>query len=374
MDFVVLESMPDATVIIDNDDGSVVYLNRAAEELFGHLRGELVGQPVELLMPARFREMHRFHRAGYSAAPRRRPMGLGLELEGLRKDGESFPAEISLAPMGVSPRSYTVAAIRDVTERKKIEQRAQRWQKAQEEVRQRDEFLSLASRSLQGPLAALQRELGALQHAADLSAGSLQEVLGKMGAVGRQTRHLWRLVSELLDLSQLRLGRLQLEPEDTDLAQLTQETVGSLREEVEQTGSELTLQAEEPAVGHWDRLRIRQVVANLLLNAMKFGEGKPISTKVDADPERARVMVADQGVGIASEDQAQIFQPFKRAVAAGTVTGLGLGLYIARQIVQAHGGALLLRSEPNAGSTFTVELPRTPPSPAPPRRPVNGER
>jgi two-component system sensor kinase FixL len=202
---------------------------------------------------------------------------------------------------------------------------------------------------------------------ANQSADGVREMLGeKMEAVEREARQAWRFVSELLDLSQIRLGRFQLEPQETDLAKLTQETASSLREEVEQTGSELTVQAERPAVGRWDPLRIKQVVANLLVNAMKLGEGKPIFTKVDADPERARVEVEVEGVGIAPEDQARIFDPFERAVAAGTVAGLGLGLYIARQIVQAHGGTILLRSQPRAGSTFTVELPRLPPSSAAP--------
>jgi signal transduction histidine kinase len=116
--------------------------------------------------------------------------------------------------------------------------------------------------------------------------------------------------------------------------------------------------------GRWDPLRIEQVIGNLLLNASKFGEGKPITITVEGDPDQARVVVTDRGIGISPPDQARVFERFERAVAAGSVVGLGLGLYIARQIVEAHGGRIELQSAIGEGSTFIVELPRLP-RPAP---------
>jgi two-component system, LuxR family, sensor kinase FixL len=128
---------------------------------------------------------------------------------------------------------------------------------------------------------------------------------------------------------------------------------------VERRGSRLDLSLAGPVVGRWDPARIEQVVANLVLNAAKFGKGLPIMVSVDATPAHGRLAVADRGIGIALEDQGRIFERFERAVAAGGVLGLGLGLFIARQIVLAHGGAIRLASAPGEGSTFTVDLPLT---------------
>ncbi len=362
LDFTLLESVPDAMVIIGHWTGRIVYVNGVAERLFAHSRDELIGQPVEVLLPANLREMHRIHREAYDAAPRTRPMGLGLDLVGLRKGGEEFSAEISLAPMRTGEQTYVVAAVRDITERKKIEERARLYRKAQEEVQKRDEFLSIASHELRTPVTALQLQLQMLHRMADRTGGELPAVLlRKMEGLERQTRRITHLVNELLDLSRMRLGRLELRLDEIDLAQLTREAVDHLREEVERAGSELTLLAETAAVGRWDRLRIEQVVTNLVANAVKFGKGKPIAVSVEADPDRARITVEDHGIGIAPQDQARVFGRFERAVPANHFGGLGLGLYIARQIVEAHGGAIRLQSAPGSGSTFTVDLPRVPP-------------
>jgi signal transduction histidine kinase len=137
--------------------------------------------------------------------------------------------------------------------------------------------------------------------------------------------------------------------------------VGALRDDVEGSGSTLTLAASSPVVGQWDPIRVEQVIANLLLNAAKFGRGNPITVSVDGDEHRGRVSIKDEGIGIAPEDQERIFLPFERAVEAGGVMGLGLGLYITQQIVRAHGGTITLESVAGVGSTFSVELPRVSP-------------
>ncbi len=363
VDFDLLESVPDAMVIVDRDEGRIVYANGVAQELFAYSRSEIVGRPIEALLPARFREMHRIHREGYYAAPRTRPMGLGLDLAGLKKTGEEFPAEISLSPLRVGGKTYAVAAVRDVTERKKIEERAALYRKAQQEVRERDEFLSIASHELRTPVTALQLQLQMLQRSAGRSSGGLPAILlQKIEGLERQTRRIALLVNELLDVSRMRLGHFELKREDVDLAQLAREAVEQLRDEVERTGSTLSFLAQ-PAVGCWDRLRIEQVVTNLVANAVKFGEGKPITVSVAADPGLARITVEDHGIGIAPEDQSRVFGRFERAVPARNFGGLGLGLYITREIVEAHGGTIQLQSAPGSGSVFTVELPLSPVSP-----------
>jgi PAS domain S-box-containing protein len=369
MDFSLLESVPDAMVIVDQADGRIVYLNRVAEELFGYGRQELLGQPVEVLLPSRFREAHRGHRAAYGQAPRTRPMGLGLDLSGLRKGGNEFPAEVSLSPLEAEGKRFALTAIRDTSERKKVEERARLYRQAQEEVRRRDEFLSIASHELRTPVAALQLQLQMLHRVAERTAEPLPPTLvEKVEGLERQTRRLTVLVNELLDVSRMRLGRLELRLEEMDLAELAREAVRQLEAELRRSGSRIAVRAEAPAPGHWDRLRLEQVLTNLLVNAAKFGEGRPIAVSVQAEEGLARLTVADQGIGIPAEHQERIFGRFERAASAEHYGGLGLGLYIAREIVEAHGGRIRLASAPGLGSTFTVELPQRPSAGRPPPR------
>jgi two-component system sensor kinase FixL len=366
VDFSLLDSVPDAMVIADAG-GTILHANGVAERLFGYSRDEMVGKPVEVLLPARFRTMHQVHRSGYHAAPRTRPMGLGLDLSALRKDGAEFAAEISLSPIEVEGRPCVIAAVRDVTERKKLEERARLWRKAQEEVRERDEFLSIASHELRTPVTALQLQLQLLQRAAQRSIEELPRVLeGKVDVLERQTRRISLLVNELLDVSRMRLGKLELRYEPLDLADVAREAAAHLRAELARSGSKLRLELS-PAPGRFDRMRIEQVITNLLVNAAKFGEARPITLRVDADETHARIRVSDRGIGIAAEHQARVFERFARAVPAQHFGGLGLGLYIVRQIVEAHGGAVRVESTPGAGATFTAELPRSPPAHATPR-------
>ncbi len=361
MDFSLLESVPDAMVIVDAA-GAVVHVNGVAERTFGWQRDELVGKPVEVLLPARYRDEHRVHRAGYHAAPRPRPMGLGLDLSGLRRDGTEFAAEISLSPIQVDGRPCVIAAVRDVTERKKLEHQADLWRKARAEVRERDEFLSIASHELRTPVTALQLQLQLLLRAAQRSAADLPRLLeGKVDGLERQTRRISALVSELLDVSRMRLGKLELRYEELDLAEVAREAMRHLQDELARSGSLLRMDLSS-ATGRWDRVRIEQVVTNLLVNAAKFGEGKPISLEVSPRGERARISVADRGMGIPAEHLSRVFDRFERAVPAHHFGGLGLGLYIVRQIAEAHGGQVHVESTPGSGATFTVDLPREPPA------------
>jgi two-component system, LuxR family, sensor kinase FixL len=360
VDFSLLESVPDA-MVISHPDGRIVYLNSVAERLFGWPRAELVGHSIEELLPSRFRPMHPIHRAGYHAAPRRRPMGLGLDLFAVRKDGMEFAAEISLASMQIGDLTYAIAAVRDVTERKKMEQRAQLYHKAREEVRERDEFLSVASHELRTPVTALQLQLQLIQRAAGRPGAAISEVLAaKLDALQRQCRRIALLVNELLDVSRLRLGRLELRLDEIDLVAVARDVAGHLLEEGARVGSRIEVTAAGPATGRWDRLRVEQVITNLLSNAIKFGQGKPITVEVTAEPVLAKLLVRDRGIGIEPADQERIFGRFERAVPSQHFAGLGLGLYIAREIVEAHGGKIQLSSQPGAGTTFTVELPRSP--------------
>ena len=168
-------------------------------------------------------------------------------------------------------------------------------------------------------------------------------------------------MNELLDVSRMRLGKLELRYEELDLAEVAREAVAHLQEELARSGSLLRVSLSA-APGRWDRTRLEQVITNLLVNAAKFGEGKPITLEVSTHGDRARVRVSDRGIGISEEHQSRVFDRFERAVPTHHFGGLGLGLYIVRQIAEAHGGEVRVESAPGSGATFTVELPREPPA------------
>lgn len=355
MEFDVLEFMPDMVVVVA-ENGTIEFMNRAGEILLGYDRSEVIGRPIEILLPARFREKHHDERAEYAVSPRIRPMGLGLELRALTKDGHEVDVEISLSPLQFRDRTLTVAAVRDVRERKQLEQLAREATKAEAEVRQRDEILAVASHELRGPVGTVKLQLGMLQRAAVEVINDLGSMQDRMRRIERNTQYLARLADDLLDMRQLRAERWKpLYTEDVDLAQLTRDAVERVHDEVERAGASVTVNAPAPVTGRWDPIRIQQVVTNLVTNAAKFGKGLPILVSVEREDDRALISVSDQGIGIAESDLERIFERFERVSPSGS--GLGLGLYIARQIVLAHGGRIMVRSSVGRGATFTVELP-----------------
>ncbi|HEY3445100.1 MAG TPA: ATP-binding protein [Myxococcales bacterium] len=226
------------------------------------------------------------------------------------------------------------------------------YRQATESVNVRDSFLSIAGHELKTPLTALQLQVRCLS-----GETKKQPLEPRVAKVARQCDRLVSLVDELLDVSRITAGRLRLEVQELDLAEVARERVAGLADELGRADCEVRVVAPAPVVGRWDRLRVEQVVVNLLTNAMKYGCGKPIDLNLTNVQDRARLQVRDRGIGIAPEDQARIFARFERAVSSRHFGGLGLGLWIARQVVEAHGGTISVASTPGEGATFTVELP-----------------
>lgn len=218
----------------------------------------------------------------------------------------------------------------------------------------RDEFLSIASHELRTPLTALKLRLQSVLYSRDLSQKSERRV----DSAVRQADRLERLIDNLLDVSRITTGQLQLEPELFDLTDMAQEVVERFREQAAKDGVPVDIEVPEPVVGRWDRLRLEQVLTNLLANALKFGNGKPVAVKVQGGEKSAVLTVADSGIGIAAEDVGRIFHQFERVRGHRTFGGLGMGLYIARQITDAHGGRIEVQSASGEGSSFRVILPR----------------
>ncbi len=237
-----------------------------------------------------------------------------------------------------------------------------RQREAEEAIRLRDEFLSIASHELNTPLTSLKLSLQNLQRPMDGVVFDDQQ-RRFVNLAARQSERLERLVSELLDVTRLRRAKVSLNLEDTDLAELVREVAERFGPELARSGSRLDIAAMAPLVGTWDRSRLDQVVTNLLANALKFGEGKPIEIATAVDGERARLVVRDHGRGIPAEGMQRIFEPYERAVPTAHFGGLGLGLFIVRSVVELHGGTVRATSVLGEGATFTVELPLAGPPP-----------
>jgi len=234
-------------------------------------------------------------------------------------------------------------------------------------LRAREQFISIASHELRTPLAPLrlqvQRLLRALRR--DPSALTTDQLVEGLSVADRQAARLTALLENVLDLTRLERGPLPLRPEEVDAATIVEEAGATLRESFAHVGCTLAVERRGPTVGTWDRARLAQVVTNLLSNAVKHGGAGPIEVSVAGTSERTTIVVRDHGPGVPVEQRERIFARFQRAEAPAARTagqpagvhGLGLGLYIAREIVEAHGGRLTVGSPPDGGAAFEVELP-----------------
>lgn len=371
-----LEAAPDAIIEV-NREGQIILLNRVTEQMFGYTRGELLHQPVEILIPQETRGRHLAHRQRYWSHPETRPMGSGLKLEGQRKDGTRFPVEISLSPVASVDGFRVTAIIRDVTERKLAEEQLRAVQAAyteelalknrELEARNREvekadqlksEFLSGMSHELRTPLHTI---IGFAELLQEELQGPLNEKQHRfMEHIYRDSQHLLALINDVLDLSKIEAGRLELHREIFVLHDALDDTVSSIRPRATAKSIALEIAAPDGLEIYADRLRFKQILYNLLSNAVKFTpEHGGVSIDVRAAADFVAIAVADTGVGIAPEQQQSVFDKFYQVGQrqAGGQEGTGLGLAITRRLVEEHGGSIRLESSLKHGSRFTFTIP-----------------
>ncbi len=357
-----LHLAPDAIVTVDGN-GCILLANHQTEKMFGYTKDELLLQPVEMLLPERFRDAHVGHRARYHADPRTRPMGAGLNLSGRRRDGSEFPIEISLSPMKTENGVLITSIIRDITERKRAEEEIRAHELLLEEkVREMDDFIHVVSHDLKEPLRSIEAFSGFL----------LEDYLPLLDEQGRRylgflktsAVRMKELIHDLLTLASLsRKGPALRRVDLNALVALVQEDLAfAIREK----GAEIRFSSPLPTLV-CDPTRIGEVFKNLLSNAIKFNTSTPPRIEIGVREEDAFHLfsVRDNGIGIDPRYSEHVFRLFERLHPQGEFEGTGAGLAICKKMIEGSGGKIWVESRPGEGSTFFFTLPKIEAEPRP---------
>lgn len=337
-----------------HDGEFILDANESMVRMFGYAnRSEIVGKSIYALCTV--------ESAKVGAANIANQIESAYQATAIKKDGSIFHIEIRAKKYLLSNGTLgRIVAIQDITDRKKNEQTKILFEASQEALRIRNEFISIASHELKTPLTSIKLQTQMTQMAVnknDPQAYSPERMKKFVAQIDKQANRLANLIEDMLDVSRISLGKLALDLEYTSINTLVNEALEALADHIKQSGNQVIVKMDSEVTAKVDRFRLEQVVINLLTNATKYGEGKPITLTLTNHGSEFSISVRDQGMGIAKENQERIFARFERAVAAKNISGLGLGLYISQQIVQAHRGNIVVQSAPNEGACFIVNIP-----------------
>jgi PAS domain S-box-containing protein len=344
-----VESSPNGMVMIDQT-GKIILVNREIERLFGYTRDQLIGEPIERLVPERLRGRHPELRTDFFTTPQARAMGAGRDLFGRRRDGVEIPVEIGLNPIETEEGLFVLASVVDISERKRAEAELRR---SNAELEQ---FAYVASHDLQEPL----------RMVANYTQLLAKRYRGKLGSDADEFIHfavdgalrMQQLIADLLAYSRVGTRGKPLAP--TDCEAVLARALADLKLTVQQSGAVVTHDPLPTVLG--DETQLGQLFQNLLANALKFHGPEAPRVHVSAEVNEAdwRFTVRDNGIGIAPEHTERIFVIFQRLHTAAEYPGTGIGLAICKKIVERHGGRLWVESEPGKGTAFRFTIPLRP--------------
>jgi PAS domain S-box-containing protein len=339
---VLVESMNEGAISLAVG-GTILYCNAAFSRMVSVPLDQIMGRDVyEFVRPEERESLKRLVRQGSHDAVR-------AELTLLTTAGDRLPTQFSLNPVKLEKGSSIGLIVTDLSERKRNEQ-------AEAAVQMRDEFLAVASHELRTPLSTLVLRLGLLErHAAK---GDLEQVQPSVRRAQDQAERIGNLVDRLLDVSQLASGRLKLDLAPCDLSEIAKDVTERLSEQASTAGSELRLSVSAGISARADKFRLEEALSNVISNAIKYGSGRPIDIQLKTKDAKAIMTVQDRGIGIPAEDLSRIFGRFERTAVSRNYGGLGLGLYIASQIVEQHGGTIRAENRSSGGTSFVIEIPR----------------
>jgi PAS domain S-box-containing protein len=349
----VLDAAPDAMLVIDAS-GIIRFTNQQVSALFGYSHDEIIGRNVEILMPERFHRRHVAHREHYNSTVRVRPMGVGLDLFGRRKNGTEFPLEISLSPVDDGEQTLVAAAIRDVTDRKQVEAELIVARETADRANQgKSRFLATASHDLRQPLQTLELLNGALRRRVT-DCGAIEALSQQEQAIGVMSR----LLNALLDISKLESGAIRPEPTDFKVAGIFEEMRVEFASLAADKGLKFEIESCEDAA-HSDPSLVEQILRNLVSNALKYTREGWVRLRCLHEASLVRIEVLDTGVGIPADQLSYIYDEFYQVgVPANSARdGYGLGLAIVQRLVNLLTLRLDVRSEVGRGSAFSLVLP-----------------
>lgn len=356
---VLVDQIRDYAILMLDPEGRVSTWNRGARRIQGYEAPEVLGRSLSLFYTPEDRANGRDQRLRQEAEEAGVAHDIGWRV---RKDGSRFWADVTLTTLRTpAGELYGFAkVVRDLTERLEAEAQAKAYEAAREAVQMRDEFLSIAAHELRTPLTAAQLQLQSVRRLTDREPESWrhERIAAGIESALRSNGRLAELVETLLDVSRIATNRIRLDLSEFDLTEACRDAVDRLREMVKESDCEVRVSAPSPVQGCWDRLRIEQALMNLLSNACKYAPRSLIEVGVEPLEQQVKFWVRDTGPGIPEEHVERIFGRFERAVSTSNYGGLGLGLYVTRQIAEVHGGRIEVQSAPNKGSTFILILPR----------------